>query len=390
MGEPSFPVGVHRLHPDRSLDFQMNRLATLGGGRLDEVREVAARIVDLADWKREMLGLAEHALRESRKEHAAAYLRAAEFFMAPDDPDKAIAYEQQAKLFFDLTADDRASGALEELSVPYETGQLPVWRMRVPAGIEPKGVVVVHGGFDSYAEELHRIVRRIPARGYEAILFEGPGQGSVIRRQGIPFTTAWEEPVRAVLDALALDEVTLVGISLGGYLAPRAAAFLPRIRRVIAFDVCWDLFEAGLSTRPWAMRLALRALLRLRAATLLDTLVARQMERDPFVRWAVEHGCFVFGKDRPFEYLQRMREFHTREISPWIRQDFLLLAGADDHYMPLDHFHRQARALVNVRSFTGRVFTRAEQAQTHCQCGNLELALRTMLDWVDERTASLA
>ena len=85
-----------------------------------------------------------------------------------------------------------------------------------------------------------------------------------------------------------------------------------------------------------------------------------------------------------------MREFSTRRISSRIRQDFLLLAGTDDHYMPLEHFHRQARALTNVRSFTGRIFTREESAHTHCQCGNLGLALRVMLDWVEERTASRA
>ena len=67
-----------------------------------------------------------------------------------------------------------------------------------------------------------------------------------------------------------------------------------------------------------------------------------------------------------------------------------LLAGSEDHYMPLAHFHRQARALTQVRSFTGRIFTRAESAQTHCQCGNLGLALQVMLDWIDERTASRA
>ncbi|RMF21129.1 MAG: hypothetical protein D6760_10100, partial [Deltaproteobacteria bacterium] len=153
-------------------------------------------------------------------------------------------------------------------------------------------------------------------------------------------------------------------------------------------DVCWDLFEAALSTRPAAMRLALRSLLFLRAGRLLDALIERRMRRDRFMQWAVEHGTYVFAASRPYEYFRRMREFTTRYISHLVRQDYLLLAGAEDHYMPLDHFHRQARALTAVRSFTGRVFTRHESAHTHCQCGNLELALRVILDWVDERTAS--
>jgi len=386
--EWGFPIGVHDLHEDTSLDFQLNRLATLGGGRLEEIRAVAPRIRDLADWKREFLALADQAVSENRSQNAAAYLRAAEFFMAPGDPDKPAAYERQAKLFRDLAAEDFASGAIRETEVPYESGHLPAWRLSVPEGVERKGTVIVHGGFDSYAEELYGVVRCIPQAGYEAVLFEGPGQGSVIRRQGIPFTTEWERPVAAVLDHLDLDDVTLIGISLGGYLAPRAAAFLPRIRRVIAFDVCWDLFEAGLSTRPMAIRAMTRLLMGLRAGRLLDRLAGWQIERDPFARWAFEHGSYVFGVERPYQYLRRMKAFTTRRISSRVTQDFLLLAGTEDHYMPIEHFYRQARALTKVRSFTGRIFTREESAHTHCQCGNLGLALNVMLDWIDERTSS--
>jgi pimeloyl-ACP methyl ester carboxylesterase len=390
MGEWRFPVGVHKLHDDTSLDFQLNRLATLGGGELEEIRKLAPRIRDLADWKREFLGLAEQALSEGRKENAAAYFRAAEFFMAPRDPDKAMAYDRQAELFHELSADAFASGAVQEAEVPYGTGHLPALRLPAPEGVERKGTIVVHGGFDSYAQELYPLARAISQAGYEAILFEGPGQGAVIRKQGIPFTTEWEKPVAAVLDHFELDDVTLLGLSLGGYLAPRAAAYLTRIKRVIAFDVCWDLFEAGLSTRPALLRLALRALLGLRAGRILDASVSQQMRRDPFTRWGIEHGTYVFGIERPYDYLRRMKEFSTRRISSRVKQDFLLLAGTDDHYMPLEHFHRQARALTNVRSFTGRIFTREESAHTHCQCGNLGLALRVMLDWVEERTASRA
>ena len=66
------PVGVHHLHEDVSLDFQLNRLVGLGGGRLEDVRKVAPRIRDLYDWKREFLALAEEALSEDRTQHAAA------------------------------------------------------------------------------------------------------------------------------------------------------------------------------------------------------------------------------------------------------------------------------------------------------------------------------
>ena len=310
--------------------------------------------------------------------------------MAKGDPDKAAAYERQTKLFQEIYADDFATGRVRTEEVPYQGGHLPAWHLAVPDEVKSKGTIVVHGGFDSYAEELYALMRCIPEAGYDTLLFEGPGQGGVIRRQGIPFTTQWERPVAAVLDHFALSDVTLLGMSLGGYLAPRAAAFEPRIQRVIAFDVCWDMLDAALSTRPPLLRLFLRTLLTLRADSLLDRLARRQMANDPLMRWGIEHGTYVMAVERPSKYLRRLGEFTTRHISSRITQDFLLLAGNADHYMPIEHFHRQARALRNVRSFTGRIFTAEESAHTHCQIGNLGLALRVMLDWVDERTESRA
>ena len=387
---PDFPIGVYDLHEDKSLDFQLNRLAATGGGRLEELREVAPRIHDLDDWKREFLALAERALSDGRAQPAAVYFRAAEFFMAEGDPDKAIAYERQANLFLEIFEDDFTTGRVRTAEVPYEGGSLRTWHLKAAEGAASKGTIVVHGGFDSYGEELYPWVRPVSEAGYDTLLFEGPGQGGVIRLHGIPFTTEWEKPVGTILDHFELDDVTLLGISLGGYLAPRAAAFEPRIQRVIAFDVCWDMLEAAFSTRPPLLRHALRMLMALGADSFLDRLIARQMESDPFTRWAVEHGTYVMAADRPSAYFRAMGDFTTRHISSLITQDFLLLAGTEDHYMPLEHFHLQARALTNVRSFTGRIFTKEESAHTHCQIGNFGLALRVMLDWVDERTASRA
>ena len=97
----------------------------------------------------------------------------------------------------------------------------------------------MHSGFDGTAEELYynRAVFAIK-RGYHCLLFEGPGQGGVIRELNIPFRPNWETVVTPVVD-FALkrkevdpDAIALMGISFGGYLAPRAVAFEHRIRLV--------------------------------------------------------------------------------------------------------------------------------------------------------------
>lgn len=100
-----------------------------------------------------------------------------------------------------------------------------------------KGIILIHGGNDSYFEEFLFAILYLREMGFEVYMFEGPGQGGVMRVQGMHFTHEWEKPVKAVLDYFGLDDVTIIGISLGGYLAPRAAAFDKRIKRVAAWSV---------------------------------------------------------------------------------------------------------------------------------------------------------
>ena len=63
-----------------------------------------------------------------------------------------------------------------------------------------------------------------------------------------------------------------------------------------------------------------------------------------------------------------------------------LMAGAEDHYVPLGQLGAQLQTLTNARSVTARLFTRAEDAQNHCQIGNLGLSLRVILGWLDDHS----
>jgi hypothetical protein len=72
MAPMTFPVGYHRLHPNVSMNFQMNRWFRWVGepDMLEEMRMAAPRIATYPDWKREFPDLAErgsqqgHVLKE--------------------------------------------------------------------------------------------------------------------------------------------------------------------------------------------------------------------------------------------------------------------------------------------------------------------------------------
>jgi poly(3-hydroxyalkanoate) synthetase len=75
------------------------------------------------------------------------------------------------------------------------------------------------------------------------VIFDGPGQGATLEDYHIPLTHEWEKPVKIILDYFGLSDVTSVGVSLGGCLVIRAAAYEKRIKRVVADDICTDFFE---------------------------------------------------------------------------------------------------------------------------------------------------
>jgi pimeloyl-ACP methyl ester carboxylesterase len=218
---------------------------------------------------------------------------------------------------------------------------------------------------------------------YQVVAFEGPGQGGALEDSGLHLTREWQLPVGAVLDHFGLDQVTLLGISLGGGLAIRAAAGEPRITRVICDDILTNFLACNLRQFPASARIAVRALLRLRASRLLDMVLRRKMTKDPLAQWGIIQGEHVLGVSSPYQYLAALAQYVTADVSGEVRADALLLAGAQDHYVPLTQLADQINTLTAARSVTARVFTRDEQAQNHVQAGNIALSVQVMLGWLD-------
>ena len=144
-----------------------------------------------------------------------------------------------------------------------------------------------------------------------------------------------------------------------------------------------DFLACNLRQLPTAPRLAVRALLGLRAGRPLDALARRRMRHDLLAAWGIAHGQRVLGAPTPHAYLQQCKRYVTADVSPQVTADVLLLAGTADHYVPATQLRDQIATLTNARSITARVFTRHEQAHNHCQVGNIALSLQVMLDWLD-------
>jgi pimeloyl-ACP methyl ester carboxylesterase len=369
------PIGYRRFHPDISINFQCNRwVQWIGPSAIDEVAELTARAVTYPELIDGFLDLARRARGAGRALAGAYYDRAAEFFMATTDPrrpETRTRFVTALRTIYDVTPDLIAFGS----------GFMPAYDLRPERQVGP--TIVMFGGFDSYVEEFLPMIAGMVDTGRRIVVFEGPGQGSALEDYGLKMIPEWEQPVAAVLDHYRLEDVVAVGISLGGGLVMRAAAFEPRISHVVAFDILDDFFEAIARQIGRGVRIPLRALLAARASRLVNGIAARAVARKPVSEWGLGQGMHVTGTATPYDFLRSTTAMSTRKISHRVRGDVLLMAGADDHYVPLRQLRRQADALVDARSVTTRVFTAAEQASNHCQLGNIGAVSRLIESWLD-------
>ncbi|AAK78184.1 alpha-beta hydrolase superfamily lysophospholipase [Clostridium acetobutylicum] len=375
-----FPVGFYDdIHPDFSVNFQMNRCYTMTNDdvMLKEMREISPSIHNYEEFIEKFLELYNKALNEGHKLRAAYYLRTAEFYMTADHPQK----QNYRKQFISLMQEYFNISDEQPYKVPYENGFLPAYRFTSEA---PKGTIVMFGGFDSYVEEMFKMALFLKEAGYDVVFFDGPGQGSALEDYKIPMTHEWEKPVKSILDYFELDDVTLLGISLGGYLTVRAAAFEKRVHRVIADDILSNFYEVVLNTLPSQLKEKVNSLMSDGNEQEVNILFKDLMKKSLMVEWAINQGMHITGSKTPYEFLNKILLYNTSKISEKLEQDVLLMAAQEDHYIPLNQFFDQSKSLINVRSLTTRMFTRKETAQNHCQSGNLGLAFEVIANWIEQ------
>jgi len=363
-----FPVGYHTFHKNKDINFQLNRFYAYGNWTKAETEQVGDAVQKLDNWTETLTGIAEQHLANNHPLTAAFCYRAAEFYALPGDPLKMQLYDRFSELFYESIQVSN----LEKFSIPYQDGTLPAWRL---SSENSSGTIVMHGGYDSFMEETLHVLQYLSQAGFEVIFFEGPGQGAAIRRHNLIFTHEWEHPTAAVLDYFELNNVTLIGISLGGYLALRAAAFEPRVSRVVCYDISnYDQHPKGLHNKIYQLFLQYPS---------FYNWIARVSMKNIGVEWLIHQGMYINGVETPVEWMALLENFSVADIADRVRQDVLLLAGEEDHGVNIKELEKNRQGLTAACSVTTRIFTAEEHAQNHCQIGNIKLVLDVILEWID-------
>ena len=165
----------------------------------------------------------------------------------------------------------------EHVALPYEGGASMYGILRKPWHTPKPSVVILVPGLDSVKEELHTYGDDFLRRGMAVLALDGPGQGEM--EFDFPMRHDYEVPVKYAIDYLEgrsdvdASRVGLMGVSLGGYYAPRAAAFEPRLRAVIENCGSYD-FAGHFERLPQLTRAAFTA--RTRSVNETETLAKLQ------------------------------------------------------------------------------------------------------------------
>ena len=249
------------LHDDADMDAQLSRTligAYVGAADLGQAIATAQRVEpgNYAAWYTEWdraataaLAVAERSAARGRSSLAgSAYLRASEyhrqsyFFLRHNlsDPRVRAGYEGQRDLF--RRALPFLEFAAEPITIPFHPAPLCGYVFR-PNGDDgqPRPTVLIPGGFDGTCEEMFKYgAQFVLAQGWNAVTWDGPGQGGLLIEQGVTMRPDFESVLTPLVDwvlerpYVSAGALAVVGRSLGGYLAPRGVSREHRVGALVA------------------------------------------------------------------------------------------------------------------------------------------------------------
>jgi alpha-beta hydrolase superfamily lysophospholipase len=388
------------LSADPSFDFNLLRwigTAPYHGADIAEVLDLAGRLSagDFESWHCEFFSLAERVAHEGwqdrpaspvtrrdRAFRAAAYYRAADFYLHgnPADPRIKTTWAKATGQFDRAVAELTPAG--ERVTIPADGFDIPAIFYRASRDPAPRPAVLMFNGFDGSQEEmLHVSGFAALQRGFHVLTFEGPGQPAVLREQGLGFRHDWEAVVSPVADfcetvkEIDAGRLALLGLSFGGYLAPRAAAFEPRIAAVVTIDGLFDGYESVTNL----LTPQLRSLLEARDAGGFNAAIRRAMEHGTGLRWWIEQGLWAFRVGTPYELFDRARLYTLDGVADKIACPVLVCQATADDFNP-GQAERLAAALGERATL--RPFTAGESAAAHAHPGAWVLMNGVVFDWL--------
>jgi dienelactone hydrolase len=250
----------------------------------------------------------------------------------------------------------------EATDVPFEGAVLP--SLFVPApGAGRKPAVIVWNGFDVTKEFLLLLgVDDWTNRGISVLVCDQPGSGEALRFHGITARLDSEVAASACIDHLSARaevdsaRIGITGISMGGYYAPRAAAFEHRLAACAAWGAFHDLRG-----------------------------VLANLERTGAHSAPPFQGPWVFGlADEPGNRAAVLSAMTLETAAAEISCPLLVLHGESDRQVPVEQAHRTLATAANAAKRELRIVPTGEPGDQYCQVDLPAIAIDILGDWFED------
>ncbi len=294
---------------------------------------------------------------------ACVYYWAAERMMPHRDPRKVQTYRQFLSAF--KKGLQLRQEPVEWVEIPFQGKSMPALFSKAP--VKGRAPCMVHfDGFDQMKETVYlRTAEEFRRRGISLLVVDHPGVGEALRLRDMHSGPDTEVPAGASLDYLETrtdvdpQRIGIMAFSLGGYYAPRAAAFEKRFKCCVAWGAIWDFGERV------SMRMA-----------------GKGGERS--VPDFANNLMWVFGKDTLEEAAAVARQLTLEGVADKITCPLLVMHGENDRQVPLWHAQKTFEAAVNSPQKKLKIFTLAEGGAEHCMADNGSMAVECASDWAAE------
>lgn len=345
----------------------------------DEVREIAREGADKGtaaffdSWGRmadalvtlgEECEAAGHLLSASEKyRRATAYYMTAERMQARDYAPR----QQMYRTMMDVMQRFIDTGGLnwERIDIPFEGSSFP--GLFIPGhGEGPRPTMIFCNGLDSVKEMIALSVGdSFAKRGISVIAVDQPGVGEALRLNGLPAIYDTERWAGAVVDVLERrtdvdsDRIGIMGWSLGGYYAPRAAIYEKRLKLCVAWG----------ANHNWGE---------------LQTRRLKNEGENPVPHYW-EHVMWVWGQPDMEAFMALMQKVTLNGHMENMTVPFLITHGANDRQIPREYAYQSRDQAVNSPRVDFQLFTDREGGVEHCSADNMEPAKSYIADWVRDR-----
>lgn len=397
----------HEVYKDRfyrgDRDFTVRLLLGYAVRAGADVGEVLATIAGVQEkdergWYEAWLALGQRiaAIGDSsagagrRVSAARAYLRAANYLAVATEALTGLDHSDELLPTFRLHRSawesfvDNTSWAAERIGIPYDGGELPGWFFRPDdSGARRPTLVMVNGSDGSISALWCSGAEGALDRGYNVLMFDGPGQQSMLFERGVPFRPDWEAVVSPIVDLLvARDDVdagalALYGISQAGYWVPRTLAFERRFAAAIADPGVVDVSTSWRSHIPHSVMGAYDRGDKEKFEREMDFGMKIPGQGEARSLWAFR--ARPYGTSGYAATLDAVSAYRLGEEASGITTPLLVTDPEKEQFWP-----GQSRQLADlVPGATLLPFTDDEGASYHCEPLARELTEQRMFDWLD-------